>query len=1105
MQALSVIRKVISLVAASLALGLPSQADSLEHKAADGAAGPTRHAAGKSTSSLPARSVRDRVNDAYGKLPLAFELNRGQAGDDVQFLSRAGTYSLYLTRTDAVLFLRKPRRDRPAESAMPASAPATVGGSLRMNLVGANPALRIEGQDPLPGTVNYFIGNDPAGWRTDIATYASVNYRGVYPGIDLVFHGNQRQFEYDFLVAPHADPETITIMFSGAASMRVDDDGSLVLHTADGEIRQRRPDVYQHVRGERRTINARYVLKHGDGVGFEIAAYDHGKPLLIDPVIAYATYVGGTGNEDSHAIAVDADGNAYVAGQTNSTDFPVTAGAPQMTLANNGPGGNPDGFVTKLNPSGTAIVYSTYLGGSCTDIIYAVAVDADGQAVVTGTSGSGINPNTEMPDCSGGNPPFDPQSNPFRPFPQVNPLQSYAGNSDAFVTKLNVTGDGLVYSSFFGGGSSEFGRAGAVDADGNAYLAGDTISSNFPASAGAYQTAAAGGEDAYVVKVDATGALIYATLLGGGGLDSARGVAVDTSGDAHIVGLTGSGSVDSCNIPQTSPFPTTPGAYQPAIAPSEPTNCMFCCTAFPGGSGVNANLEDAFVAVIGATGGSLVYSTYLGGGTGAAGTSDAAFDEGHAIAIDSQGDVYVTGTTGAADFPTKNPYQSSYQGGSQPPGDAFVAKLRLNGAGASDLLYSTYLGSSSFDEGNGIAVNASGEFYVTGTGGVPQVDPLTPCPLPPCVSGGGAFVTKFAADGQSLVYSSSIVGTSTGAGIALGFGSGDTGNVYVTGTTGGGLQTTPDAFQGGYAGFNDAFVVKIGDGATSPVPTSTVTSTPTSTPTLSATRTATLTPTLSPTFTSTSTPTVTATHTPTLTQTSTPTSTPTAAATHTATSTPTPQPTRTATASHTVAATATSTVTPIQCGPAPLAAPSCRQINKPSRHRLAIDNWNGRYDAKDRLEWGWRYGDATSKSDFGDPISTTSYGVCLYDGSGTLIFSAGISPGPLWKDSRRGYLYTNLNASQHGIRRLSLKALTANPHQASIRLVGIGRIKNLGNPSASGNYPDISGFPIATAPDPVRMQLINSDGFCWEAHYQNRIRRNQVVNATVSRFRAKND
>lgn len=172
---------------------------------------------------------------------------------------------------------------------------------------------------------------------------------------------------------------------------------------------------------------------------------------------------------------------------------------------------------------------------------------------------------------------------------------------------------------------------------------------------------------------------------------------------------------------------------------------------------------------------------------------------------------------------------------------------------------------------------------------------------------------------------------------------------------------------------------------------------------------------------------------------------------------------------------------------------------------MAIDNWNGRYDRKDRLEWGWRYGDATSKADFGAPTSTTSYGVCLYDGSGALVFSAGISPGALWKDSKRGYLYTNLNAGQHGIRRLALKALAAGAHKASIRLVGVGRVMNLGNPSAGGNYPDIPGFPIATGPDPVRMQLINSDGLCWEAHYQDRIRRNRVINATVSRFRAKND
>ena len=390
---------------------------------------------------------------------------------------------------------------------------------------------------------------------------------------------------------------------------------------------------------------ARYVLDGKLGAGFEIAAYDRNRPLVIDPVLVYSTYLGGSGAETAQAIAVDAAGNAYVAGYTNSLDFPVTPGAFQTT-SNSDPGlGNVTGFITKLNPAGNQIVYATYLGGSCTDIIYGIAVNALGEAYVTGMSGSGVNPQTNMPDCS-------PLQNPFIGFPQVNAFQSYGGLTDAFVTKLNAAGNGLIFSSFLGGSSSEFGHAITVDATGNAYIAGDTLSANFPTTPGAFQALNGGGVDAFVTKVGPLGAMIYSTFLGGGDLDRGFGIAVDTLGNAYVTGVTGSGSINGCGQVQNPPvFPTTPGAYQTSIAPSASSSCMCCCP--PDNIQYTPNLFDAFVTKLNSTGTALVYSTYLGGG--------AAYDEGHSIAVDSSGNAYVTGAAGSTNFPTLNAVQPNPQ------------------------------------------------------------------------------------------------------------------------------------------------------------------------------------------------------------------------------------------------------------------------------------------------------------------------------------------------------------------------------------------------------------------------------------------------------------
>src|SRR2546426_4711209 len=385
------------------------------------------------------------IVQSYWKLPLSFERNDGQTDSQVKFLSRGRGYTLFLTPTEAVLALR--HKDPLAPSAgerarvrgNSQSSPRPTEGEgqgegaiLRMHLLGANAQSKVTGLDKLPGIVNYFIGNDPTKWRTNIPTYAEVQYKEIYPGIDLVYYGsNQRQLEYDLVVAPGADPNQIKLAFQGAEDVKVDTTGNLVLRVAGGEVSLLKPHVYQEIKGKKREIATRYILEATNNderltnnvglaiqVGIQFASYDATQPLIIDPVLFWSTYLGGSGGDYGNGIAVDAAGNAYVTGFTSTTGsgFPGTSGSSiQATNA----GGN-DAFVTKLNAAGTALVYSTYLGGSGSDAGNGIAVDAAGNAYVTGTTdttGSGF------PGTSG------------------SPIQATnAGGNDAFVTKLNAAG-----------------------------------------------------------------------------------------------------------------------------------------------------------------------------------------------------------------------------------------------------------------------------------------------------------------------------------------------------------------------------------------------------------------------------------------------------------------------------------------------------------------------------------------------------------------------------------------------------------------------------------------------------------------------------------------
>jgi hypothetical protein len=669
----------------------------------------------------PAAPPRPRIEN-LNKLPLVFERNQGQTSSQVKFLARGQGYTLFLTSGEAVLALH---------NASPKS------GVLHVKMLGANPASDVSGMDEMPGKSNYFIGNDAKKWQTNVPMYAKVRYKSVYCGIDLVYYGNQRELEYDFVVAPGADPRRIQLGVRGARKISRSEDGDLVLAMDAGEIRWHKPVVYQEKGGARQEVAAHYAIKGKNRVAFEVADYDLRRPLFIDPLI-YSTYLGGSGGDEGFGIAVDSSGNAYVTGWTNSTDFPTMN---PLQPANRG---YSNAFVSKLNLTRSALVYSTYLGGSGEDFGEGIAVDSSGSAYVTGYTAS-------------------------TDFPTMDPLQpSYGGGPwDGFVAKLNPTGSALVYSTYLGGGGDDQGHAIAVDSSGSAYITGWTASTDFP-TVNPLQPANGGGYDAFLAKVNPAGsALVYSTYLGGSGYDYGYGIAVDGSGNAYATGMT-----ESTNFPTMNPL-------QPANGATNPT------------------LENAFVAKLDSTGSALIYSTYFGGSGG---------DYGFGIAVDTWGNAYITGYTGPG-FPTMNPLQPAFGGGTYGT-DAFVTKLNPTG---SALVYSTYLGGSEDDVGWGIAVDSSGNAYVTGytqSTDFPTVNPLQPA------NGGGysdAFVAELNSTGSALVYSTYLGGTSEDIGWGIAVDS--SGSAYVTGITVSTDFPTMNPLQPANAGGGaDAFVARIASG-----------------------------------------------------------------------------------------------------------------------------------------------------------------------------------------------------------------------------------------------------------------------------------------------------
>ena len=729
----------------------------------------------------PLGSAAPRDNRPAAKFlntPLSFEPNQGQAAPPVQFLSRGSGYALFLAPGQIVLKL-----DR--------QSPAS-GDTLRMSLIGANSKTPAVGVARQTGVVSYFFGNDPNEWRTGIPTYGKVDYAEVYPGVDLVFYGNQHELEYDFVAAPGADPGRIAWRIEGARAS-VDAKGDLTLHAPNGLAVFRKPVVYQMLGDQKANVEGAFVVA-GNQVGFRLGSYDRSKPVVIDPVLSYATYLAGTSSDAignslgpgahdnlSQGLAVDSAGSIYVTGYTSSLDFP-TANA----LQNKFPSSNvnsPSTFVTKFSPDGSSLVYSTYLGGSSGDQAYAIAVDAAGEVFITG---SALSP--DFPTTPGA------YQTICTPAPTDTPNQIKSGcpggGTSAFVTKLNSKGTGLVYSTFLGGYGNAYATAIAVDAAGRAYIAGDehescqnhyTFPSCFPTTGGAVIGANAPTADApqyaFVAVFDPTGAqLLYSSFFGdmnvtcntNCGLTQATGVAVDSTGAFYLIGYTKAGKL-----------PTTLGVIQPNGAPLDASGGYV--TEYRG-------YIAKFNPVTSSGGASLAYATYLGAKTANG------YDLLTSIAIDSSNNIYVAGFANSPDFPvTSGAYQTACLGCAA----NHITKINPTGTA---ILWSTYVGSALADGADNmqscgpIQLDGKGNVYIIGQAGgsFPQVNPLEPM----AQNSTGLVVAELDPTGSRLLFSTPVGSGGLDPEFPGGLAVDQAGNIYVAGNDqGNNLITTPGAFQ----------------------------------------------------------------------------------------------------------------------------------------------------------------------------------------------------------------------------------------------------------------------------------------------------------------------
>ena len=709
------------------------------------------------------------VGNQYGKVPLSFEPNVGQSDPAVQYIARGNGYSLFLSSKGTAFLLKADSSAKQdIKKVSPEASHFERGSSLRLQFPNSNSNARMTPFEEQVGKINYLIGNDPKSWHVNIPTYAKVKQHNLYPGVDVVYYGTQQQLEYDFVVSPGANPRMIALAFSGADKVRLDENGNLIASVAAGDVCMRKPVAYQQdSKGQRQLVAANYVLR-GKHAAISVDIYDPKRELIIDPILEYSTYLGGSNIDGGNAIAVAQDNTAFIAGGTFSTNFPT---AHPLQPNHGGPDDfSRDAFVAKLSADGSTLLYATYLGGSSEDVANGIAIDTFGNAYVAGTTSSG-----DFPVTAG----------------SANTLCGGDGKcgatwngkglivSNGFVAKLNPAGSQLIYSTIIGEYENVRVQAIAVDKDEIAYVTGQTGPNlpvtvpippdtqpppPFPITASAFKSAIASGDDndAFVTKISASGStILYSSYLGGDNEEIAYGIAVDGSANAYLTGLTYSVN-----------FPVTGSALQ----------------STSGGAG------DAFftkVSTDASGAASLAYSTLLGG---------PGIDQGNAVVSDANGNVYVAGLTSSPSFTSLRPY-----GGN---GDAFIAKFNPLLSGPASLLYFTYLGGSLADSAGGIAIDSNGNAYVTGST-VSSDFPVVGAVFQPTYGGGNAdaFVTKLDPTGANIIYSTFLGGSNTESGNGIAVDS--IGSAYVTGQTCSLDFPLTNPEQAGSGGNCDAFMSKI--------------------------------------------------------------------------------------------------------------------------------------------------------------------------------------------------------------------------------------------------------------------------------------------------------
>jgi len=589
------------------------------------------------TNNSTQTSAQAQATASLLKLPLTFEANQGQFDTKAQFQAHGNGFKFYLSATETILHLAKfedtnlppcqigqiptqsttnvinaanstaaptPVTTSPPSAKQPTCFDPTEtdgrvqrGVVLRMSLVGANSSPQLEGRNELPGKANYLLGQNPNNWHTNISLYSQVAAKQVYPGIDQLFQGGQGELEQDFVVAAGADPSLIATRYGGSDRLLINPNGELVVYSGQDEIHQPAPTIYQDLNGSKQIISGGYLLKGSKEVGFQIGAYDHSQPLIIDPLLSYSTYLGGSQDDNLFGVAVDSSGSAYVTGSTLSSNFPTISGSYKITYTT-GIAGSTEAFVSKLNASGSGLVYSTFVGGTDNDYGFGIAVDSNGNAYVAGKTKS-------------------------NDFPTVNPYKLKYGvggsgiSTDAFVLELNAAGSSLLYSTYLGGSDTDAAYGIALDSTNKVYVTGYSVSSsnNFTMTTNAYQSSRRGGFEAFVSELDptisGTTGLLYSTFYGGSGDEKGFGIAVGSDKSVYIVGYTTSSNIT-----------TTSGVAQ--------------TTAGGGEDGFVARLNPLVTPT-----NQLVFATYLGGSQN---------DEGQSLALDSSGNAYITGYTYSANL-----------------------------------------------------------------------------------------------------------------------------------------------------------------------------------------------------------------------------------------------------------------------------------------------------------------------------------------------------------------------------------------------------------------------------------------------------------------------